>query len=258
MNIKVNEPVYLEKFEDLKKDIKENNVILLGAPTVGKTENLIKLFNDNRDVLFICELGSKIEKAHRQHLRERLLLPSNLKQRLEKEKDLLSKYSIIIIDDFYKVFQECKRENSNESILKILNRKKGVCIVSTPYRLEWLIKRLNEENLKWLENFTKKSKCKLLAIQDEQLAKNILKEFITKEEIVNKIVVNCKWGYDFEDDLLREKFRENSYGPYKYRPYETYTPYAFIQFINPDDKYGFIDETILKVLEHSSFTEDSR
>lgn len=245
------ESVYLEKFEDLKKELEKNNVLLLGAPTVGKTENIIQLLRDNHNVLFICEFGSTIEKVHKIHLGERLLLPRNIKQRLEKEKDLFSKYSFIIIDDFYKVFLECKQENNIEQILKILNRTKGVCIVSTPYRLEWLIEILKEEHLTWLEDFIKKSTCKLLAIEDE--AKSILKKFIAEEEIVNKILVKCKWRYHFKE-LLREKLKEHSYGPYKYRPYETYTPYAFIQFRNQDDKYGFIDETILKVFEHSNFT----
>lgn len=251
MTIQVIESEYLEKFEDLKKELEKNNVLLLGAPTVGKTENIIQLLRDDHNVLFICEFGSTIEKVHKPHLGERLLLPGNIKQRLEKEKDLFSKYSFIIIDDFYKVFLECKKENNIEQILKILNRKKGVCIVSTPYRLEWLIEILKEEHLTWLEDFIKKSTCKLLAIEDE--AKNILKKFVADEEIVNKILVNCKWIYHFKE-LLREKLKDYSYGPYKYRPYETYTPYAFIQFRNPDDKYGFIDETILKVFEHSNFT----
>jgi len=248
------EPVYLEKFEDLKNELEKNNVILLGAPTVGKTENLIKHLIDNPNVLFICELGNKIEKAHKRQLGGRLILPGNLKQRLEEEDELLSKYSFIIIDDFYKVFQEYTKENNSDSILEILKKKKGVCIVSTPYRMEWLIERSKEERLARLEDFTKKSRCKFLAIEDEELAKNVLKEYIAKEENVNKILVNCKWIYDFKNVLLREKFSDVSYGPKKYRRYETFTPYAFIQFKNLDDKLGFFDETLLNMVEHSSFT----
>ena len=192
-------------FDDVSANLRNGiNIVLLGAPSVGKTyelkETLIpKLNKENIKVVFIDKYES--------------LKSLNFSENFSDK--------IVIIDDFYKVYMKCKEDNEIfNNLLKILKNEvkcKAMCISTTPYRFEWLY----EKEIKDHEIFKNYKKVTLFEILKDE-AEKIIKEKIKPKKDKVPPLDRCLYKYKF----IEEFKREFKIGTYKY--YESYSPFALL------------------------------
>jgi DNA polymerase III delta prime subunit len=214
-------PEYIKN--NLADELKNRNILLLGAPSIGKTHEIIKAFKD-KNVLFICENGGHIAN-HRPPLKYNIVSeqPANKNNIIDA-----SKFDFIILDDIYKIILEQETLGSLNDFLK---KKSGLCIITTPYRWEWLLKekKFKEYGQKITES------CKLYKIPEEivrEELKNIIKksEEISEDkikELVEKALTKLKYTYKFDNGALRKKAKS----------YEAYVcPRIFSKFKSVDEK----------------------
>ena len=135
--------------------------------------------------------------------------------------------------------------------MEIINKNKGVCVVSTPYRWEWMEKN-EKQYISKLKKFTRNSTCKLFRIGKKE-SENKLKE-ILGEENANKYLEKCCWKYEFEEHFLKETLdiviEVEPLPQNRIEPYKTYIPYVFLEFKDPLDKIS-LDEILWVGFEHS-------
>jgi len=204
-------------FDDVSANLRNGtNIVLLGAPSVGKTYELINTFKESGDVVFIT--FDKIEEKDEKVIKDnqgKIINHSQLNQL--NENDFLNK--IVIIDDFYKVYVKCKEDDEIfNNLLKILKNEvnsKAICLSTTPYRFEWLY----EEHL--LPNgygeiidkygYIIDKKLTYFEISEEEARKRIIEKYPEAEDNIKSALKKCKYIHEFKS-LNIENY--DSYAPF--------------------------------------------
>lgn len=219
--------VYIESLGELAEELNQGNVLLVGAPSMGKTYELLEVFKQDKAALFICD--QQIQSSNKEGVSTRILSAGELGNDIA----LLDKYGKIIIDDFYKVSVSLKEE----SLKMILSRKQGVCLTTTLYRGEKALQKFGLTNFKPI--FYKVDKTKAKEKITEYLCQNIVKE--AKDKAIDKIVKHSEWSYPLDNNLWKVAGKE----------YSTYIPYWFV------DAFLEFGESGLKLLTEEFLREIS-
>jgi len=190
------------------------NVVFLGAPRIGKTSLICEIIKKKNGLI----ITSNIEYNKIENMMLKMGI-SEIKKKLKKIDEIedIPNEKLIFIDDFYRVFLDYQDKPKLLEKLNLLisSGEEGICISTTPYRLEWL---------KWLRDkqevdicFPRNAKEKLYKIE-EDIAKKIFGNMNKKikEKINNisqdakKYIKKSKYTYM----PLNRKFKYTTYVPF--------------------------------------------
>jgi len=215
--------IFVESASSLQKG---ESVVLLGAPSVGKTYELInnlipRLDKENVKTLFLTSDINIIKK------KTKAIEPSQLNQLRENE---LSERTLII-DDFYRVFVKCKEKELLERFFDLFNKCRAIYISTTPYRLEYLFRE--EESL--IKNIFDRIKFNFLKFEIfEKEAEEKIKKEINKEN-PSQWLPKCQYGYNFEHEKLEKVFKPFKMKLFQKYHYFSYAPFALLSIFSPEE-----------------------
>jgi len=222
--------VSVSDLNELKDELKNNNVLLLGYHYMGKTRGIIETIPKLRDVyknpVIICpeaEVGEKEREGAEKEI-------------LKGVKDLESygkwNSELIIVDDFYEVYCECEINDKLRELKSLLLSGKRFCLSTTPYCGEWLYDT-------WLRKELKDFKFSLkLVYVEEGNAKKLIENFknqngepLIKNHKLELALSKCRFEYNIKKlkkEIARTEQRWSI--PLRSWKYSSHVPYALLRF----------------------------
>ncbi len=227
-------------FEEISANLQDGkNIVLLGAPSVGKTYELIntlvpKLHEQKIEVVFVT--FDKIEEKSEEAIKDNNGNIINYFQLNQlNKKDFLNK--VVIIDDFYKVYRKCKEDNETDlfnTLLKILKNEvnaKAICLSTTPYRFEWLYDNSSNEYKEIFEkhDYIIDKESTYFEVSEEVAKIKIIEKHSEVKDKINVALKKCEYTHEFNRKVLNID------------DYKSYAPFALLS-CGFDDTSGFLSK----------------